>query len=297
MKTTARKLTFKRASLISAIIAGTPFLVLLIYLLCELLMPFIEGLGCDLNILDIVFEIFSVYSPLAWMISCIVFSWGIIRDGEHFPSIPKRTRWFLQIWTIFFVINSLFFLLAVFGLSAKLLGEFTNYPEAQANYDCFCGILGSVVFAGLVLCFHYMIWFWYLYKRPLPNTTVSRNAPWMKCIAWVTILGVIGTTILAVLVAAYGIMYTKQHMSGEFMLASLIMYFSYIIIAPLFLSLCLFLQPIFNRRANKRLAATHPEQATDDTTTDSSDPEQATDNTITAGNTEQITDAQPTIEE
>lgn len=282
MKTTTRKLTFKRASLISAIIAGTPFLVLLIYLFCESLMPFIEGLGCDLNILGIVSEIFSVYSPLAWMISCIVFSWGIIRDGEHFPATPKWVRWFLQIWTIFFVINSLFFLLMEIGLAAKVCDEFLDYPEAQTNYECFCGVLGSVVFAGLVLCFHYMIWFWYLYKRPLPNTTVSRNSPWMKCIAWVTILGVIGTSILAVLVAAYGIMYTKQHMSKEFMDASLIMYLSYIIIAPICLSICLFLQPIINRRANKQYAVTDSEQATDDT--------------ISAGNTEQISDMQPTIE-
>lgn len=285
MKTTTRKLTFKKASLISAIIAGTPFLVFLV------LVPLGYFIGADRAV-----NIFVVYSPLAWMISCIVFSWGIIRDGEHFPATPKWVRWFLQIWTIFFVINSLFFLLMEFGLTAKVCDEFPDYPEAQANYEYFGGVLGSVVFAGLVLCFHYMIWFWYLYKRPLPNTTVSRNSPWMKCIAWVTILGVIGTTILAVLVAAYGIMYTKQHMSEEFMDASLIMYLSYIIIAPLFLSLCLFLQPIINRRANKQLAATDSEQATDNTIT-AGDQQQATGDTITDSNTEQISDAQSTIEE
>lgn len=274
MKTTTRKLTFKKASLISVIIAGTPFLVLLVLILLEF---FIDCSSAE--------NIFFVYPPLAWMISCIVFSWGIIRDGEHFPSIPKRTRWFLQIWTIFFVVNFLFFLLTVFAFSAKLLGEFTDYPKAMADYDCFCGVLGCVVFAGLVLCFHYMIWFWYLYKRPLPNTTVSRNSPWMKCIAWVTILGVIGTTILAVLVAVYGygIRYTKQPLSDEILEASLIMYLSYIIIASIPLSLCLFLQPIINRRANKQYAVTDSKQIADDTITDS--------------NTEQMSDMQPTIEE
>lgn len=276
MKTTTRKLTFKRASLISAIIAGTPFLVLLIL---RLLKSFIDNLGLADDIIPL------GYSLLAWMISCIVFSWGIIRDGEHFPSIPKRTRWFLQIWTILFVINSLFFLLMSFALSAKLAGEVTGYTDSMAMHSIFCDTLLLFRFAGEVLCFHYMIWFWYLYKRPLPNTTVSRNSPWMKCIAWVTIAGVIGTTILAVLVAVYcyGLLYTKQPVSDEIQSATLTMYLLYIIIASIPLSRCLFLQPIFNRRANKQLAAT--------------DSEQATGNTITDGDAKQMSDAQPIIEE
>lgn len=274
MKTTTRKLTFKKASLISAIIAGTPFLVLLVL---RLLKSFIENLGFADDIIPL------GYSLLAWMISCIVFSMGIIRDGEHFPSIPKWVRCVLQIWTFLFVVNFLFFLLMVFAFSAKASGEFTDYTDAIAMYDISGGILWLFRFAGEVLCFHYMIWFLYLYKRPSANTDVSRNSPWMKCVARVTIAGVIGTTILAVSVAVYGygIMYTKQPLSDEIQDASLIMYLSYIIIASLPLSLCLFLLPIINRRANKQLAATQPSEIGD---------------TISDGNTEQIGDAQPTIE-
>lgn len=274
MKTTTRKLTFKKASLISAIIAGIPFLVLLIYLFCTLSISMIDkGLDFDvtdviINIPNIVFGIFWGCSSLAWMISCIVFSLGIIRDGEHFPSIPKWVWCVLRIWT---------FLFAVFFLLFFVNGGFATTEDIP----CWLSVL--MFFAGLVLCFHYMIWFWYLFKRPSSNTAVSVDPLWVRYIARVTIVSVIVFTILELLVAVPALWYRDlwativlAGLDRCFRIFSIIVYIGYIIIAPFFLSLCLFLQPIINRCANKKTAVT--------------DSEQATDNAITDGDTEQNTE-------
>lgn len=269
MKTTAHKSALKKATLFAAI--GTTLYTLFVPLLQVTFYDKIAWL--DFQEHPWIYNAWFLFFDSVLLLSWAAFALGVIRDGEHFPPINRWVRYASLVLAIVII-------LLIPSRYWRMYWH--SYTDLYVVYVALICVLNCV----------YPILLWYLYactSSANSNVTPSRSFRWSRCVCWIVFSFILALMLdYVVILADYArgvlhnnLYYIETARRMWYWTNSKCNLLRYII--PLAFSLCLFLQPIIDRRESKQLAAT--------------DAEQATDNTIPVGNTEQMSsDTQSTVE-
>lgn len=263
MKTTTHKSALKKAIRFAAI--GTTLYTLFVPMLQVTFYDKITWLNfCEHPwINNAWFLFFNSVLLLSWA----AFALGIIRDGEHFPPINKWVRYALLVLAIVIILLIPSYYWRMYWHS---------YTDLYVVYVALICVLNCV----------YPILLWYLYARTssantpissndipiqsnaetassvnqsvLSNATPSRSLRWSRCVCWI-----IFSFILALMLDYVAILadYAKGVLHNELYhieTARQMWYWTnhkcYLLryMIPLAFSLCLFLQPIINRRSDDK---------------------------------------------
>ncbi len=249
MKTTTHKSALKKATLCAAI--GTTLYTLFVPLLQVTFYDKIAWLNFSEHpwIYNAWFLFFNSVLLLSWA----AFALGIIRDGEHFPPINGWIRYASLVLAIVII-------LLIPSYDWRMYWH--TYTNLYVVYVALVCVLNCV----------YPILLWYLYARTSSvnsNVTPSRSLRWSRCVCWIVFSFILALMLdYVVILADYakGVLHNElYHIETARQMWYWTKYKCYLLryIIPLAFSLCLFLQPIINRRESKQLAATDSEQATD----------------------------------